>query len=103
MSDDLLKLRRVAAEHLALVKHEESRALEAAVRAGEALLQAREQVEPAEWEDWQRENLKFSLATAAEYMRLAERRRRGEDPRAKPTRFRVQRPGPDWRDREDAS
>lgn len=71
MADRMLELRRKALEHMALAEQEERKATEAAIRAGNALLEAKKRVPPEDWEQWQRDNLKFSLETAAVYMRLA--------------------------------
>jgi hypothetical protein len=77
--DPILELRRRALEHMALAKQEERKMLEAAIRAGEALLEAKRRVPPEQWDQWQRENLKFSLETAAEQMRLAQEHRREDE------------------------
>lgn len=42
-----------------------------AIRAGEALLKAKDLVEPGAWINWQTDNLTFARSTANRYMRIA--------------------------------
>lgn len=78
MADDpKLQLRRKAFEHMALAEQEARKVQQHAINAGELLLEAKRRVPPDQWEQWQRENLKFPPEVATEYMRLAEEHRKG--------------------------
>jgi Protein of unknown function (DUF3102) len=60
----------VRSEHEMAVAQSQS-ALQHAIRAGEALLNAREQVGLAQWAEWLADNFSFAPTTAQRYVRLA--------------------------------
>lgn len=57
-----------------LVEQAVSAALGHAIKAGEALLQARERVPTGDWQRWLKDNVDFSYPTATNYVRLAQHR-----------------------------
>jgi hypothetical protein len=65
------------ADRSLLARLQRAVAADDAIRAGNALLEATKRVPPEDWEQWQRDNLKLSLETAAEYMKLATEQRGG--------------------------
>jgi hypothetical protein len=74
-NDDLIKLDDLVIN----INHEHIEAIQAArqsllhaIRAGDLLLQAKDQVGHGAWLDWVKDNCKFSDRTARAYMRLAE-------------------------------